>query len=75
MQIKVDRKLIWCKVDLGAIGFTSGFSQDSIYYGGWTNHCRAIDRNEAENPVPNNLSRLENVPDDPLPIDDSFPNE
>ena len=33
-----------------------------------------IDRKGAENPVAN-LSRLENVLDDPLPIDDSFPNE
>src|SRR3954462_3513092 len=29
----------------------------------------------AENPVADNLSRLENVFDDPLPIDDSFPDE
>ena len=34
-----------------------------------------IDRKGAENPVAHNLSRLDNVPDDPLPIDDSFPNE
>ena len=34
-----------------------------------------IDRKGAENPVADNLSRLENVPDDPVPIDDSFPNE
>ena len=34
-----------------------------------------IDRKGAENPVANNLSRLENVLDDPLPIDDSFPDE
>ena len=34
-----------------------------------------IDRKEAENPVADNLSRLENVLDDPLPIDDSFPDE
>ena len=34
-----------------------------------------IDRKGAENPVADNLSRLENVPDDPLPIDDSFPYE
>ena len=34
-----------------------------------------IDREGAENPVANNLPRLENVLDDPLPIDDSFPNE
>ena len=32
------------------------------------------DRKGAENPVAN-LSRLENVLDDPLPIDDSFPHE
>ena len=32
-------------------------------------------RKGAENPVADNLSRLENVPDDPLPIDDSFPDE
>jgi len=35
---------IWCEVDPGAIVFTRGFSQDSKYYGGWTNYCRAIDR-------------------------------
>ena len=34
-----------------------------------------IDRKGAENPVADNLSRLENVPDGPLPIDDSFPDE
>ena len=34
-----------------------------------------IDRKGAENPVGDNLSRLENVLDDPLPIDDSFPDE
>ena len=34
-----------------------------------------IYRKGAENPVADNLSRLENVLDDPLPIDDSFPDE
>ena len=34
-----------------------------------------IDRKGAENPVADNLSRLENVLDDPLPINDSFPDE
>ena len=34
-----------------------------------------IDRKGAENPVADNLSRLENVHDDPLPINDSFPHE
>ena len=34
-----------------------------------------IDRKGAGNPVADNLSRLENVPDNPLPIDDSFPDE
>ena len=33
------------------------------------------DRKGVENPVADNLSRLENVLDDPLPIDDSFPDE
>ena len=33
------------------------------------------DRKGAENPVADNLSRLQNVLDDPLPIDDSFPDE
>ena len=33
------------------------------------------DRKGAKNPVADNLSRLENVLDDPLPIDDSFPDE
>ena len=32
-------------------------------------------RKGVENPVADNFSRLENVLDDPLPIDDSFPNE
>ena len=34
-----------------------------------------VDRKGAENPVANILSRLENVLDDPLPIDDSFLDE
>ena len=34
-----------------------------------------IDRKGAENPVADNLSRLEKMLDDPLPIDDSFPDE
>jgi hypothetical protein len=34
-----------------------------------------IDRKGAKNPIAHNLSRLENVLDDPLPIDDSFPDE
>ena len=33
------------------------------------------DRKGAKNPIADNLSRLENVLDDPLPIDDSFPDE
>ena len=33
------------------------------------------DRKGAKNPLANNLSRLENIIDDPLPIDDSFPDE
>ena len=34
-----------------------------------------IDRKGDENPVADNLSRLENVLDDPLPINDRFPDE
>ena len=34
-----------------------------------------IDRKGAENHVADNLSRLENVLDDPLPIGHSFPDE
>ena len=34
-----------------------------------------VDRKGADNPVADNLSRLENVLDDPRPIDDSFPDE
>ena len=34
-----------------------------------------IDRKGAGNLVADNLSRLENLPNDPLPIDDSFPDE
>ena len=34
-----------------------------------------IDRKGVENPVADNMSRLENVLDDPVPIYDSFPDE
>ncbi|KAK1647294.1 hypothetical protein QYE76_065099 [Lolium multiflorum] len=34
-----------------------------------------IDRKGADNPVADNLSRLENIAYDPVPINDSFPNE
>ena len=34
-----------------------------------------IDRKGAENPVADNLSRLENISFDPMPANDSFPNE
>ena len=34
-----------------------------------------VDRKGAENPVADNLSRLENILDDPIPVNDSFPNE
>src|SRR5215216_6118407 len=34
-----------------------------------------VDRKGAENPVDDNLSRLENISFDPMPINDSFPNE
>ena len=33
------------------------------------------DRKGVDNPVADNLSRLENILDDPQPINDSFPNE
>ena len=34
-----------------------------------------FDRKRVENPIADNLSRMENVLDDPLPIDDSLPDE
>jgi hypothetical protein len=34
-----------------------------------------VDRKGAENPVVDNLSRLENISFDPIPVNDSFPNE
>ena len=37
--------------------------------------CILLIEKGAENPIADNLSRLENVLDDPLPIDDSFPDE
>ena len=37
--------------------------------------CIIIDRKGAQNPVADNLSRLENVLDDPLPINHNFPDE
>ena len=38
-------------------------------------YLHITDRKGVENPVADNLSRLENVLDDPLPIDDCFPDE
>ena len=38
-------------------------------------YLHITDRKGAENPVADNLSRLENILDDPLAIDDSFPDE
>jgi hypothetical protein len=34
-----------------------------------------VDRKGAKNPVADNLSRLENISYDPIPVNDSFPNE
>jgi hypothetical protein len=34
-----------------------------------------VDRKGAENPVADNLSRLENISFDPIPVNNSFPNE
>ncbi|KAK1644690.1 hypothetical protein QYE76_062495 [Lolium multiflorum] len=34
-----------------------------------------VDRKGADNPVADNLSRLENITYDPVPVNDSFPNE
>ena len=34
-----------------------------------------VDRKGAENPVADNLSRLENIAYDPILVNDSFPNE
>ncbi|KAK1610421.1 hypothetical protein QYE76_034094 [Lolium multiflorum] len=34
-----------------------------------------IDRKGADNPIADNLSRLENIAYDPVPVNDSFPNE
>jgi hypothetical protein len=34
-----------------------------------------VDRKGVENPIAHNLSRLENISFDPIPVYDSFPNE
>jgi hypothetical protein len=34
-----------------------------------------IDRKGAENPIADNLSRLENISFEPIPVNDSFSNE
>ena len=34
-----------------------------------------VDRKGADNPVADNLSRIENLPHDPIPINDNFPDE
>ena len=34
-----------------------------------------VDRKGAQNPVADNLSRMENILDDPIPVNDSFPDE
>ena len=34
-----------------------------------------VDRKDADNPVADNLSRMENISHDPIPLNDSFPDE
>ena len=34
-----------------------------------------VDRKGADNPVADNLSRMEDIPHDPIPVNDSFPDE
>ena len=34
-----------------------------------------VDRKGADNPVADNLSRIENIPHDLVPVNDSFPDE
>src|SRR3954464_9484686 len=34
-----------------------------------------IDRKGEDNPVADNLSRMEDIPHDPIPVNDSFPDE
>ena len=34
-----------------------------------------VDRKGADNPVADNLSRMEDIPHDPIPVNNSFPNE
>ena len=34
-----------------------------------------VDRKGADNPVADNLSRIENLPHDPIPVNNSFPDE
>jgi hypothetical protein len=38
-------------------------------------YLHIVDRKGAKNPVADNLSRLENICFDPIPVNDSFPNE
>jgi hypothetical protein len=34
-----------------------------------------VERKGEDNPIADHLSRMENIPNDPIPINDSFPNE
>ena len=34
-----------------------------------------VDRKGEDNPVADNLSRMEDIPQDPIPVNDSFPDE
>ena len=34
-----------------------------------------VDRKGSDNPVVDNLSRIENIPHEPIPVNDSFPDE
>ena len=34
-----------------------------------------VDRKGTHNPVADNLSRMEDIPHDPIPVNDSFPDE
>ena len=38
-------------------------------------YLHIVDRKGADNPVADNLSRMENILDDPIPVNDNFPDE
>ena len=50
-------------------------NQGSSYGYYFKKYLHIVHRKGADNPVADNLSRMEDIPHDPIPVNDSFPDE